>query len=211
MSNSTVTLSDFHAAFDGGDGESTLVTYRSLDAGDKARARAYAKSAVSDAMRSGDFDAAKAIFDLAESLSTEAAPAKEAVDPKVTVSNRAATLRLAAELILSGEVTPDGIDAAEVDLSDLPDGEADEEVARKIAGAKIARSGVRRSIGDHIEAVFGDLESGTALKVSEVANVRTDVYGDAKPSSGAIAAHFAKDREGYAVEQRDGVKVIVKL
>jgi hypothetical protein len=208
MSNATVTLSDFQSAFDASDAESTVVTYRDLDAGDKARARAYAKSAVADAMRSGDFDTAKEVFDLAESLSTPVESAKVTVDPAVTVSNRIATLRYAADLLESGQVTPEGIDADT--LGDLAEGTADEESAHKIAGAKITRSGVRRSIGAHVAQVFEGRPSGSALKVSEVANLRSEEYGDSKPSSGAIAAHFAREVEGFTFEKRDGVNVIVK-
>lgn len=48
-------------------------------------------------------------------------------------------------------------------------------------------TGPRRNIGKHIEEAFGQVEVGTFLTVSEIVNLKSEEYGDDKPSSGAVA------------------------
>lgn len=48
-------------------------------------------------------------------------------------------------------------------------------------------TGPRRRIGKHIEEAFAQVEVGTFLTVSEIVNLKSEEYGDDKPSSGAVA------------------------
>lgn len=70
--------------------------------------------------------------------------------------------------------------------------------AAKVARQKVRRgrsgggggstwTGPRRNIGKHIQEVFDQVEIGTFLTVSEIVNLKSEEYGDDKPSSGAVA------------------------
>lgn len=51
-------------------------------------------------------------------------------------------------------------------------------------------SGVRRDIGKHIASAFAGVESGATLTVAEIANHRSEEYGDDSPSQGAVSARL---------------------
>lgn len=72
--------------------------------------------------------------------------------------------------------------------------------ARKASGVRASTyEGPRRSVAKHIESAFEGLESGSFLKIAEIANHTSEEYGDDHPSSGAIAAALfprsGKDRD----------------
>jgi hypothetical protein len=48
----------------------------------------------------------------------------------------------------------------------------------------------RRDIGRHIVSAFANLSSGQFLTIAEIRRHRSDEYGDAPPSAGAIAARL---------------------
>ena len=48
----------------------------------------------------------------------------------------------------------------------------------------------RRDLGAHITEAFADLPVGAFMTASQIANVSTTVYGDMKPSTGAIIARL---------------------
>lgn len=57
-------------------------------------------------------------------------------------------------------------------------------------------TGTRRDIGKHIENAFAGVVSGTFLSIQDIVNVKSDEYGDDKPSPGAVAARlFPKSGE----------------
>lgn len=51
-------------------------------------------------------------------------------------------------------------------------------------------SGVRRDISKHIQAAFADAEPGAFLTVAEIANHKSEEYGDDSPSQGAVSARL---------------------
>lgn len=65
--------------------------------------------------------------------------------------------------------------------------------------------GERRNVRTHINQVFADLESGTFLKVAEIANAKTDEYPDGSCSPGAITAALKSDKgvEGFTLSHND--------
>lgn len=51
-------------------------------------------------------------------------------------------------------------------------------------------SGVRRDIAKHIQSAFADVEPGGFLTIAEIANHKSEEYGDDSPSQGAISARI---------------------
>lgn len=49
---------------------------------------------------------------------------------------------------------------------------------------------IRKDLGAHIQEVFEGTEPGSFLTAAQIGNVRTSVYGDNKPSVGAIVARL---------------------
>ena len=60
---------------------------------------------------------------------------------------------------------------------------------RKSGGTSVS-SGERRDVGKHIEQAFADVEPGTFLKISQIANFKSDEYGEDRPSQGAVSARL---------------------
>lgn len=112
-------------------------------------------------------------------LTAPATPAT--VDHEVTLADRIATLRLAADLMESGIVAPSGLDPVAYPAAR---GVANVATAFDLAGAKITRNGPTQSVQTVIDAAFDGVESGTFLRVSEICN-RADY-----PHSGAVAARL---------------------
>lgn len=48
----------------------------------------------------------------------------------------------------------------------------------------------RRDLGQHITEVFADLEVGAFLTAAQIGNGTSSVYGESKPSTGAIIARL---------------------
>lgn len=118
----------------------------------------------------------------------------------------------ASELV--GSVDPGQIDSYQEWLDQPSDtrGDAPSLPAFAIAAIKLANkkgtktsggrgansySGPRRSIENHVNSAFDDQESGTFLKVAEIAGHTSAEYGDDHPSSGAVSAYlFDKEKNG---------------
>lgn len=65
--------------------------------------------------------------------------------------------------------------------------------------------GERRSVRTHINQVFADQESGTFLKVAEIANAKTEEYPDGSCSPGAITAALKSDKgvDGFTLDHNE--------
>lgn len=193
--------------------ESHVESYKSAS-DNKARAavRAEVKSAQSAAMaKVGKEEASLVLAEITywqrtmDALRTDKPESEKVTVPShVTVAQRVAALRLAANLLESGEVLPEGITELDGDPSSVEFTEADAEsidaTGRKLAASKITRSTERNSIRDAIERAFDGQPVGTVMKISEVATAGA-VEGY-KPSPGAIRATFGEDGtvEGFAFE-----------
>lgn len=178
--------------------------YSSATAGDKTKIRNAVTAAMHEAVRAGDFGAAKAWSDVAEAIKT-AKPVVTETDVNRVVADRIIALRHAAHRLTMGDVTPDGIDATKVDTDTVAamvaewtdaadlDAVTDEVAAAavKVATAKITRTTVRGSIESHIEAAFDGMPVGTVLTVAQI-KTRSGAA-----SGGAITARLwpAGDKE----------------
>lgn len=84
--------------------------------------------------------------------------------------------------------------------------------AGRSSGGGSTYTGPRRNVNEHISEVFSSQASGTALKIGEVAKVKTSIYpeGDASPGAITSRADSGKLPEGISADKRDGVRVLVK-
>ena len=78
-------------------------------------------------------------------------------------------------------------------------------------------NGPRRSVKAHIVEAFASKPSGTFMRVLEISNTKTSVYGDDSPSSGAVSAALFPPNgstptlEGVQPSIQNGVKGAVKI
>jgi hypothetical protein len=145
---------------------------------------------------------------------------RQPADPKLAFVNKLAAHRLALTLITAPEgVDGDEASAQADDLvaglseqveayrawaesdaedkGDAPDTSPVVRTAFKLAAGKASGggrvsggSGVRRDIGKHIQAAFSNLDNGAVLTVAEIANTKSEEYGDDVPSQGAVSARL---------------------
>jgi len=197
----------------------TTEAYRALDGQkNKNAARDSIETAMREALMNDNGPLGKSYVLIRKSLSagTTKAPAKP-TDPTEAFVSKIATL-VAAQSVASAKV-PEGVGENWVEqvndlvpqlveqanqLIALEDGvdvpesiTADaKKVAKLAAGRTVASSGgpsysgPRRSTEKHILSAFADLQSGDFLTVNEIANKKSEEYGDDKPSSGAISARL---------------------
>lgn len=143
------------------------------------------------------------------------APAKRAtdgVDPLAVVANAVATLRLAADLLASGFITPDGLDmpagaiTAEwhngVLLStSLPAGIPDAPKAERIARAKQTRAD-QRDLTAWITRAFDGMDIGKQLTVAQIITrgIPSDGSDDGyRPGNGAVTSRLIGGEQGCTV------------
>lgn len=168
----------------------TVSEYRAADVAGKAAFRTIVTKAMMQAIEDLDLDTAKATKSLLEEFVTKTSTPKAEVDWSQVAADRVATLRMAAALIESGMVDPSGFPEdwassnEDGDRIELPNGTPDEELARKLASAKVTKSSDRADVGAGIEAAFADVPSGTFLTVQQITNKA------GLPSAGAVAARL---------------------
>jgi hypothetical protein len=128
----------------------------------------------------------------------KAAAAKVPVDHEMVLAQRVVNLRFAADQIESGQVTPDGIDPATIDLARISflvnvSGLVPNEASVKLAVTKITRSGQSHKIQDVFARAFEGLDSGSILTVTEIqagGTIKADKENGIEeyvPSTGAIS------------------------
>lgn len=162
--------------------------YADLDASGRRAVRNRLESTMADYMRDANPVAFtyRAIID---GLPTSASARRAApVDYRAIASNRAATLRLAADLIDCGVIVPDGCDydATPSDTGAAPtNGTPSIDAAFRIASAKIGRSATRRDVNGTFERARNATASGEFRTVNQIATLGAD--GDYQSSDGAVA------------------------
>lgn len=169
----------------------SVEAYRSGDAKVKGKIRSDLekafKAAVASAKTIEDMVRAQAIQTHLESLKSTKSD-KVTATPEEIVAARIANLRLAADLLESGTVRPDGIESVSVtDLAHEVAGRfvsGDLATATKIASAKITKSGPQHNVAEVIEHAFEGKSSGTFLTVAQIA-AASDY-----PHQGAVAARL---------------------
>ena len=164
------------------------------DTGAMAKVRTKVRNASCEAVRARDiqraFDAQAAL----DAMTTRTDIDRKPVDYPQLAANYAATLRMAADMVETGEADnrPEGVDPYVTDDADLPDGTVDADMAHKLANRNLGRP--RGDVTAHIVAAT----SGTSgfRKVSQIANYKSDVYGDRNVSPGAVGAALSKMHDG---------------
>lgn len=149
----------------------SIEAYRAGDAKVKGKIRSDLDKAFKAAVANGDLPAAQAIM-AHQALLVASKSDKATVPTEVTVAARIATLRLAADLLEAGSVRPEGIESADpVGIAELVAGRyvpGDLDAAKKVAAAKITKSGPQTDVGAVIEHAFEDVEVGTFLTVRQI-------------------------------------------
>lgn len=169
-------------------------TYRAAEKSQKVRIRTLQAKLVQDHIRKGDLFGAMSAQATLDAFGASR-PEPVAIDYVALVASRVATLRLAADLIESGKVTPDGVDVATVDLSGLADiaGTPNEELATKLATSRVSR---RTGTDSHdtkaiIEHAFEQVDSGTFLSIAQIRSLgHESTCCDTYKGDGAIAAYM---------------------
>jgi hypothetical protein len=220
MSRNTSTKIDYVAlitsdpeAFDA----ATVEAYKAA-ADNKARAevRGLVKSAQESAMTALDAHQAKYWLNTANQLKVDSAKAERPEVPvEQVIARRAAVLARAAQALVSGLVSPDGVTLPEgFDVATIQaayealasDDSEVNEAAVKLARTKITRSVERHSIGEVIVRAFESDESDgrDLLTIAEVR--RFGSVEGYQPSPGAIRAHLegSSPVEGYELVPQSG-------
>lgn len=182
--------------------EAAQSAYESATGADKARVRRDAEAAMKAALGAANLEAAQAWLAAIEGM----VPAKVAaptVDWNARAIDRAASLLMAAQLIVANAARPGNIPsdvALDVTWDAVKsraeagwnaeagtDAHAVSVAANDLAAANVGRSTVRNSIADVIERAFAGYE-GDRLTIAQVAKRgATETY---QPGSGAIAARM---------------------
>lgn len=166
----------------------TVSRYNVADAGEKRKIRNRVEGNIRRALDGFDFQAAYDAKATLEALGPVKSDVPE-IPANVRIATRARILLVAADMLLSGEIVPEGMDA--VDMSDLPEivlDESDVEKARSIASAKITRSAQSEDIEVVVRNAFNGVESGAFLTIAQIARLGGHSRGTA--ASGAIAARL---------------------
>lgn len=176
--------------------ESTIASMRAIyataDQKGKARIRVEMDNAFKAAVRDGNLATAQMWLDARESLAT-AQTVTKAVDPAETVAYRVAMLRMAANLLESGDIVPNALETGETDIADWSarvvaavsamselgdDDPVRDDVtrdARKVAEAKITRNAPTNRIQDVLDVAFRYASEDPGfdgfLTVAQIANI----------------------------------------
>jgi hypothetical protein len=199
---------------DGSDVSGLTEAYRSSDVAGKAAIRKVVTDVQMAAIDRLDPVVAKAAKDLLVTLKAGSSE-KSDIDPKVAFAAYVGSVRKFTESVMSGSFVPSAfadIDP-EVRMQVIGDATSDSSDGDLIARFESVRpkSTVRRSVGAHIESVFADATPGTFRTFTEIANVRSEVYGDDRPSAGAVAAHADRigDESGLSVStEKRGSRIV---
>ena len=185
--------------------ENATETYRNGDAKIKAAVRKFAQSALMSAVASGDLATAQSWVAVQSGLVTEkATPAP--LPPAEVIARRAATLRYAADMLLSGQSTPDGLELPEsfaydliIEAYDALDWSDVRDDATKLAGAKITRSVELHDISAYMVRAFEGMPVDTFLTVAQIITRGAESDNDYRPSPGAITQRLKGGSKGCTV------------
>lgn len=174
--------------------------YAVADKSGKAAIRTTLRHAMEQAINDLDLPAAQAAKRTLDSLSSVTTKQAVAPDYVTLAAERLVTLRHAIEALTSGQaVFPEGVEVDMTEVFTLADeqfnlGDASDlfraDAINELCTVKVRTSVTRRDLGAHVAAVAAMHPSGTFLTIAQVASTRTEVYGDERPSDGAISARL---------------------
>lgn len=191
--------------------EAIVVRYRAADAKGKAKIRTEVKSAIGAAVIAGNITLAQTLVATEAALVTVRAAAA-AADPADIIARRVASLRLAADMIASGVVRPDGTpDDFTINSADIADRvksimaaaiadqkagtqsdgtKALSEASTKLATAKITRSTDTHDIAEWITRALASVEINRGVTVAQIITLGAIEGDDYRPTSGAVTARL---------------------
>lgn len=181
--------------------------YLAADRSERAQMRQAWQTALDAAIKSSDLSAAQAVMTERDEAMAGVKTAKqsEPINYAHAIAERIAVLIDAAQALRTGTATPVGVDAADVDLSQVEtyltefaqddlSTERFSERAQALASERISRAGKRGDVGAFIVARLTALttEPGQVFRVSELRAEAIDGY---TPTSGAVSAALNAERE----------------
>lgn len=177
--------------------DGTMARYTSLDKSARARVRsaieARSRSTLQKATDLDGLAEAKRLVALHESLKASGSSTpKVEVDPAEIIATRIATLRLAADLLESGMVAPDGLEPVMFDPKERSEdyvGPVSYATAYDLATAKVTRTSPTHKVEDAMVAAFTGQPVGTFLTVAQVRSAWVAAGGPDK-SDGRISARL---------------------
>jgi hypothetical protein len=195
MTNTIATI-DFYTT----DAATIADAYAAADAPGKARMRAAAEKAMTDAIGRAATDPAGAMADaMAAKAARDAMVTEKAasvIDYAAMVADHRATLVRAIAMIDNGDFTmPEGVDASAAEGWIDRVGVANEKAAAAMTVVRGRKAG-RGAVIDYIDSVLGD----APMTISDIrkAHVPTADYPTNPPSAGAIGAAFDRIDDGRA-------------
>ena len=154
-----------------------------LSAKERNAVRRLVRDGMRNALRNADIATGQALLSVEKQMSESSAKsATPTIDPKVAIAQRVANLRMAADLLLNGQIAPDGVDTpVELTESDIPDG--NREAAERYAKVPITRKRKENDIPTLIRAAFASHATGTFMKVSEIRRAIATIHPEKNVSA----------------------------
>lgn len=173
----------------------TVEDYRAADVKGKAAIRRDLTAAAHAAIMAGDLLTGQAALAAMKAITEDrGAPKADTFDWHGTIAARAATFRLAADLLEAGSVTPEGTPEGFAYVAPMGPAQADTETATRLAGSPLRRA-TKHDLRGLLIRVFEDVEAGVFMKAGDLVKAVADVAdGDYVPSSGAVVAALASKK-----------------
>lgn len=181
--------------------------YDKLDRSSKMKAGHAVKTKVFDALDADNFTLGKTLSGLTKILGTTSTGAADA-DPSEELVNRMAGIFLAyKELSASNPSLSERVKAAvEAVAGDKGDETIAAQLSKRLVDTKMGRKpreggGTRHNVGKHIAQVFENLADGTFLSIKQLAEAKSEEYGDDSASVVSITQHLKGnfDQAGLSV------------
>lgn len=197
----------------------SIAEYEKLSRKGKMQASHGVKAKTFAALDEDEYAKAKALSGLSKALSSSSSTG-EATDPTEELVNRMAGFYIAyTELSGANASLTDKVAAAvQAATAKNEDGTLTEDASKTVAAGLAKRlvetkmgrkpresGGTRHNVGRHISQVFAELPDGTFLSIKEIANAKSEEYGDDAPAVNTIATHLNSgkfDQAGLGVETR---------
>lgn len=202
----------------------SIAEYEKLTRKGKMQASHGVKAKTFAALDEDEYAKAKALSGLSKALGSSSSTG-EATDPTEELVNRMAGFYIAFTTLKAANPTLEEKVAAAVQAATVQ-GEPDSEgkttltedaaktvaalLAAKLVDSKMGRrpretGGTRHNVGKHISQIFAELPDGTFLSIKEIANAKSEEYGDDAPAVNTVATHLNSgkfEQAGLSVDTR---------
>ena len=196
-STATATVSDLTVIFESAvNGD--LAPFATADGPTKRAVKINVEKSIKDALRAKEYEVAGDLQDVLDAMiDFKITKASTEVDVTALLADKINSFQVAT-LMLATFGAPDGSEVDMERLLVLIDEEPASEsavlagiaLAESVKITRTARSESRVDLAAHVAEVISAHESGTFLKISEVAKVSTEAAPNGLPSQGALAARL---------------------